>query len=118
VIAPVAAAILDSSQRSEHGVASSAVVLARTTGMLLGLSALTAFGLHRFFQLFAQGPTLRLVPGSPDFNAQVAAIEARTRSALLAEYHEIFLITAAVCVLAALVAAWSLRLRPAAPAGT
>jgi MFS family permease len=117
VIAPVASAILDSSRRSEHGVASSAVVLARTTGMLLGLSALTAFGLHRFFQLFAQGPPLRLEPGSPDFNAQLAEIEARTRSALLAEYHEIFLITAGICVLAALVAAWSLRGGSAAEPG-
>ena len=58
VIAPVAAAILDRSREREHGLASSLVVLARTVGMLLGLSGLAAFGIHRFYELFQAGPGL------------------------------------------------------------
>jgi MFS family permease len=104
VIAPVAGAILDRSQDREHGLASSLVVVARTVGMLLGLSALAAFGIHRFYQLFQSGPGLNLAPGSTDLAAQAAAVQARFVAALLQEYHEIFSIAAAVCCVAALVA--------------
>ncbi|MHB8509538.1 MAG: MFS transporter [Candidatus Dormibacteria bacterium] len=108
VIAPIASAILDRSASVSHGIASSTVVVARSTGMLLGLSALSAFGLHRFRQLFEQGPALHLVPGSADLAAQTAAIEARFRSALLVEYHEVFMVTAAICLLAAAIVLFTL----------
>jgi MFS family permease len=112
VIAPVAAAILDSAREQELGLASSLVVLARMVGMLVGLAALTSFGLHRFYMLFNQGPPLQLVPGSPDLVAQTAAVDARFRVALLAEYHEIFLVAAGICVVAALIAVFTLPRRP------
>ena len=51
VIAPLAAAVLTLTRCENHGLASSLVVLARTLGMLIGLSTLTAFGLHRFHQI-------------------------------------------------------------------
>ena len=103
VIAPVAAAILDRARRREHGLASSLVVLARSVGMLLGLSALAAFGIRRFYELFNQAPLPALAPGS-SLAAQAAALQAVSTTALLEEYHEIFLITAGICLLAALVA--------------
>ena len=108
VIAPLATAVLDLAQPGRHGLAASLVVLVRTLGMLLGLSALTAFGLSRFYQLFNAGPALRLIPGSPDFTAQKAAFDARVTQALVAEYHSIFLIAAALCVSGAVVAGLAL----------
>jgi MFS family permease len=103
VIAPVAAAILDRARRREHGLASSLVVLARSVGMLLGLSALAAFGIRRFYELFNQSTLPPLAPGS-SLAAQAAALQAISTTALLEEYHEIFSITAVICLLAALVA--------------
>jgi MFS family permease len=103
VIAPVAAAILDRAGDREHGLASSLVVLARTVGMLLGLSALTAFGIRRFYELLNQAPPPS-VSSSADVAAQAAAIQARAAAALLQEYHEIFAITVGICLLAAVVA--------------
>ena len=105
VIAPVAAAILDRSSHAAHGLSSSLVVVARMLGMLVGLSALAAFGIRRFNQLAAQGPP---IPSGARAAAIEAAIRARVASALTQEYHEIFLIAAVVCGLAAVVAAISL----------
>ena len=105
VIAPVAAAILDRSSHQEHGLSSSLVVVARMLGMLVGLSALAAFGIRRFNVLAAQGPT---IPGGSDASVIEAAIRARVATALTQEYHEIFVIAAAVCAAAAVVAAISL----------
>ena len=79
--------------------------------MLVGLSALTAYGLHRFYELFNQGPPLRLIPGSPDFAAQKLAFDARVTTSLVAEYHGIFLIAAVLCVAAGLVALGTLSAR-------
>ena len=118
VIAPVAAAILDHSREREHGLASSLVVVARTVGMLLGLSALAAFGIHRFYQLFQAGTGITASPGASDLAGQTAALQARIVAALLQEYHEIFTIAAAVCGVAALVALATLEGGRAAPAST
>jgi MFS family permease len=104
VIAPLAAAVLDATRRREHGLASALIVLARTSGMLLALSALTAFGLHRFYALLATYPP----PAGDDLRAQLKQLEQHVTSALVEEYHEIFAIAAGLCVLAALVALVSL----------
>ena len=105
VIAPVAAAILDRSQGQQHGLASSLVVLARSLGMLLGLSALAAFGIRRFYQLFNQQPLPALgQAGSVDSARLTILLQQRVTSVLLQEYHEIFTIAAGICVVAAVVA--------------
>jgi hypothetical protein len=70
-------------------------------GMLLGLAALTAFGLRRFYQLLGPAPP---VDPSQSLTAQLAVIQARVVAALLEEYREIFLIAAAICVLAGVIA--------------
>jgi MFS family permease len=109
VIAPVAAAILDRSQGREHGLASSLVVLARSVGMLLGLSALAAFGIRRFYQLFNQAPLPALGGGGAVDAARLELLlRQRFTSALLQEYHEIFTIACGICLVAALVALASL----------
>jgi MFS family permease len=102
VIAPVSAAVLRVVPSASHGVASAAVVVARMTGMLIGVAALSAWGLHRFRELTATLNT-PLTFGLPPDEAKRLIDEYRRAltDALLTEYHEIFLITGAICVLGA-----------------
>jgi len=103
VIAPLTAGVLVLTRGESHGLATSLVVIARTMGMLVGLSALTAFGLYRFHQLLGT-PVLT----DPDVRERVKHLERLVAAAFLQEYREIFVIAAALCALAALVIAWSL----------
>lgn len=102
VIAPLASAALRSSDPEQHGVASAGVVVARMMGMLIGIAALGAAGVHRFQELTADlAPPLSFGQDQATFNQQLADYEAAVRAALHAEYGEIFSITAAVCLVAA-----------------
>ena len=103
VIAPLSAAVLDLTDPSQHGLASSLVVLSRTLGMVIGLASLTAFGLSRFQRIFADRSCDSIVSGG-GLRAQLTAFENCVRGALLQEYREIFLLTAAICLLGALLA--------------
>jgi MFS family permease len=98
VIAPLTAAVLALTRGESHGLATSLVVLARTMGMLVGLSALTAFGLYRFHQILGT-PVLT----DPSLRARVDHLARLVAAAFLQEYREIFTLAAALCVLAALV---------------
>lgn len=104
VIAPLTAAVLSLTRRQSHGLSTSLVVLARTMGMLIGLAALTAFGLYRFHQILGT-PVLT----DPDLRTRVKHLEALAAAAFLQEYREIFLIAAVLCALAAVVIAFALR---------
>jgi MFS family permease len=104
VIAPLTAGVLALTRGESHGLATSLVVLARTMGMLVGLSALTAFGLYRFHQILGN-PVLT----EPDLRDRVKHLEALVAAAFLQEYREIFVIAAALCAMAAAVISWSLR---------
>ncbi|HKW59687.1 MAG TPA: MFS transporter [Candidatus Dormibacteraeota bacterium] len=104
VIAPLTAGVLALTRSQSHGLATSLVVLARTMGMLVGLSALTAFGLYRFHQILGTP-----VVNDPDLHERVRHLERLVAAAFLQEYREIFVIAAALCLAAAAVIAWSLR---------
>jgi hypothetical protein len=79
-------------------------------GMLIGLSALTAYGLHRFHQILGN-PVLH----GTDVHSRVLELESLVAAAFLQEYREIFQIAAALCILAAAITAFSLR--PASTSG-
>jgi MFS family permease len=98
VIAPLAATVLQLTRAEHHGLAASLVVLARVMGMLVGLSALTAFGLFRFRQILGT-PQLT----EPDLRARLEHLDRLVAAAFLQEYREIFTIAAALCILAATV---------------
>jgi hypothetical protein len=98
VIAPLTAAVLSLTRGQSHGLATSLVVLARTMGMLVGLSALTAFGLYRFHQILGT-PVLT----DPTLRARVDHLAKLVAAAFLQEYREIFTAAAALCAVAAVV---------------
>jgi MFS family permease len=103
VIAPLAAAALRAAPPRQHGVASSGVVVARMVGMLVGVAALTAWGLHAFHERTAKLDTPLPFGKNPGvYQEQFAAYELAVKVALREEYGEIFFATACLCVLGAL----------------
>ncbi|PZR78733.1 MAG: MFS transporter [Candidatus Aeolococcus gillhamiae] len=109
VISPLNAAVLDHVEARLHGLATSLTVVARTVGMLAGLSALTAIGLRRFYEAQARiGSPFTLCPASP---GSCPAYDRATNRALLAELHTIFAGAAVCALIAAVLAGLLLRSR-------
>jgi MFS family permease len=99
VIGPLTSASLRVVPAAQHGIASAAVVVARMIGMLIGLAALTAWGLYRFNQYLA---TLPFPPGADTLAERLAAESTRYRDAYVLQFGDIFLATVVVCVVGAL----------------
>lgn len=101
-ISPVNAAILAATPDDTHGLVSALVVVARMVGMLVGISALTAIGLRRYFAVAADIPSPnQLCPANP---ARCTAYTDALREAAITQAHTIFA-GAAVTALAAAVLA-------------
>jgi MFS family permease len=113
VIAPLSLAVLNRAETREHGVASSMVVLSRTVGMVLALAGITAFGLARLQRILAERHCDTLSAGPGTLLDKLNAYEACVRGGLLQEYREIFLVAAALCGVAAVVALATLPSRAA-----
>ena len=100
VIGPLTSAALRSVPSRHHGIASSLVVVARMTGMLIGVAALSAWGLYRFNQILATLP----VTGGNSLAAKLAGEAVRYRTAYAMQYGSIFFITVIVCLVGAVFA--------------
>ena len=99
VIGPLTSATLRVVPAAQHGIASAAVVVARMIGMLVGIAALSAWGLYRFNQHPGQPAQRRRK--QPD-GAACRAGGPQYSTAYVMQYGEIFSITAIVCVVGAL----------------
>ncbi len=98
VIAPIGTTAINVVSRRQMGMASSVVTVLRMVGMILGLAALTSWGLGRFRELAAAFKPPRGVPVlSSTYNNLYAAY-------LIASAHEvytaIFLVAGVLCVVA------------------
>ena len=83
VMAPTTAAVVDAAPPDRRGTAASLVMVLRLIGLSVGLSGLTAWGLHRFNQLRTE---IDLPPLSdPDYGQKAAAASAELTAASLAE---------------------------------
>jgi MFS family permease len=107
VIGPLTSAALRVVPPAQHGIASSAVVVARMTGMLVGVAALSAWGLYRFNQILQERLAAQPAPPRTEnpigaLAAGAARVQKASVEAFALQYGEIFGITAAVCVVGAL----------------
>ncbi|MEI7715612.1 MAG: MFS transporter [Mycobacterium sp.] len=100
VIGPLTSAALRVVPSAEHGIASAAVVVARMTGMLIGVAALSAWGLYRFYEIL--GDRSAALPADVTGADRIIAQANLLIPSFAAMYSEIFTITAVVCVAGAL----------------
>jgi hypothetical protein len=108
-IAPVNAVLLAVTGSAVHGSASALAVVARTVGMLVGLSLLTAVALRRFTaEVAAIGSPVELCPRTP---ADCPAYDTATDAAVLTQLHTVFAGAATAAALAAVAALVLLRER-------
>src|SRR4051794_6700645 len=96
-LAPVNAAILASTDPDVHGVSTAMVVVARMVGMLVGISALTTIGLHRYFAEQDALKTVTDVCGKPKMCHAYRDLQ---KAAGVAQEQTVFM-GAVVCAVAA-----------------
>ncbi len=108
VIGPLTSATLRVVPSAQHGIASAAVVVARMIGMLVGIAALSAWGLYRFNQYLQERLAAIPAPSADTpggmLVAQGARLRTATTQAYVMQYGEIFTITAIACVVGAVLA--------------
>jgi MFS family permease len=110
-IAPVSTVLFAVTGADVHGTAGALAVVARTIGMLIGLSLLTAVALRRFTaEVTAIGTPFDLCPQTP---TDCPAYETATEAAILVQLQTVFAGAAIAAGLAALAALLLLR-----PTGT
>lgn len=100
VIGPLTSAALRVVPSAQHGIASAAVVVARMTGMLIGVAALSAWGLYRFNQIIA-GLSAK-IPADATLLERIAAQATLYLKAFALMYGDIFAATVVICVVGAL----------------
>lgn len=105
-LAPVNAALLATTDDAVHGVASALLVVARMVGMLVGISALTAVGLRRYYAETTDLPAPADVCAT---GTQCAEYTLLLKEAGLAQLQTVFAGAAVCAALAGVVALATLR---------
>lgn len=95
VISPITTAVLNSVGEHERGIASALVTVMRMIGMIVGLSALSSWGM-RHFHVMTAGMSLQDIVASPE----------KLTASVLNLFQDFFFAAAIVCLLAILPALW------------
>ncbi len=100
VIGPLTSASLRVVPSAQHGIASAAVVVARMTGMLIGVAALSAWGFYQLPHIVSK--LSAQVPTNASLAERIVAQGTLYRQAFAEMYGGIFTATVVVCVVGAL----------------
>ncbi len=95
VIGPLSSAALHAVPLSQAGIASALLVVARMSGMLIGVAALTTFGFYRLNAIVASMPS---ITPQGDFRETVIAVARQTQEAYARMFGEVFAVTAVICL--------------------
>jgi len=88
VIAPLATVVVDSVMEKYRAIGSSIVVMTRMTGMIIGLAALSTWGMGQFHMMTA-GMSIEQIVGSPDEVVEIA----------LQLFHDFFTASIYICLI-------------------
>jgi MFS family permease len=100
VIGPVSSAALRVVPAAQHGIASAAVVVARNTGMLIGVAALSAWGLYEFNHILARKTSE--IPADASLLDRLLRQKTMYLDAFAEMYGGIFAVTVFICAAGAL----------------
>ncbi len=103
VIGPLSSAALRAVSLSQAGIASALLVVARMSGMLIGVAALTTFGFYRLNAIMDSMP--RIAP-TGDFMKTAMAVARQTQEAYGRMFGEVFGVTAVICLIGAVLASF------------
>jgi EmrB/QacA subfamily drug resistance transporter len=111
VIAPISATVIASAGERWMATGSALVTVMRMVGMMVGLSALSSWGIRRFNALMAGHPIPLQTGGMSDsqYKALTEAYTKATDSALNAVYSEFFLVASIIAFAAVVPALFFLR---------
>nr|WP_269432106.1 MFS transporter [Tsukamurella asaccharolytica] len=101
VIGPLSSAALRAVSLSQAGIASALLVVARMSGMLIGVAALTTFGFYRLNSIMDSMPPI--VPQG-SFVETGMAVFRQTQEAYGRMFGEVFGVTAVICLVGAVFA--------------
>jgi len=101
-MAPVNAALLSAAPPTSHGSASALLIVARTIGKLVGISALTSAGMHRFYVARAELPAPAAVCGKGE--SRCSEFNRMLQEVGLVQLHTVFVGAALSCLVAGAVA--------------
>ncbi len=101
-MAPVNASLLAATDSAVHGVTSALLVVSRTVGKLVGISALTTIGLRRYYATQSDLPTAQEV--CPDGRTRCPEFTLLLQESGLVQLQTIFLGAAICCLIAGVLA--------------
>ena len=104
VISPIATTVVNSVAAGQAGIASALVTVMRMVGMMVGLPALTSWGLARFTALTGDLalPVLLAGESTAEYEARVAQYQQVVKQAAATIFNELFFVAALICLVALL----------------